>query len=272
MRNRWVYLIAVLLLAAGVFLARHAPGWLAQRQFLRAEALRVAGKPAQALPLYDHLIEKRKWQPARLYRGVAYSQLGDADKALADYDATIRLYPRWADAYANRGDLLYALGKYDLALKDFDTALQFGPESALAHNGRGVIYHLRGQYQQALTEYSRAIALEPSRSGPTYLNRARIYFNIKQTDQALADVNQALRLVPNLYEAYDLRAHIYSQKNQADLALADASGRSGSCGDAAHRPNADFRCSDSADPHRDHGLRVVRFRKGLRIHTWAAGR
>jgi len=53
---------------------------------------------------------------------VVYSKLGKLDKAIADFDQAIELWPGFADAYYNRGIIYFELGRYDEALRDFNQA------------------------------------------------------------------------------------------------------------------------------------------------------
>ena len=56
-------------------------------------------------------------------RGVAKSNLGRHEDAIADYDQAIRLKPDYAGAYFNRADVRFTLGHKDEARQDFERAL-----------------------------------------------------------------------------------------------------------------------------------------------------
>lgn len=74
---------------------------------------------------------------AYLKRGVAYRLKGQFDKAIADYNAALRINPHYAEAYNNRGDAQDALGQYDKAIADADMALKIKPDLAAAYDTRG---------------------------------------------------------------------------------------------------------------------------------------
>ena len=56
--------------------------------------------------------------------GILRSELGQYDKALADYAEAIRIKPDYAEAYAYRGFLKVHLGRIDEARLDFQKALE----------------------------------------------------------------------------------------------------------------------------------------------------
>jgi len=70
--------------------------------------------------------------------GNSFFELGDYDRAIADYDKAIALNPQDADAYYNRGLAYYHKGDYDQAITDFNQAIALDPQHALAYLGRGL--------------------------------------------------------------------------------------------------------------------------------------
>ena len=67
-------------------------------------------------------------------RGNAYLVKHQYDRAIADYDAAIRLKPDFAVAYYNRGLAHANSGQYDRAVADFGSAARLEPDHARAHN------------------------------------------------------------------------------------------------------------------------------------------
>src|SRR5205085_12144684 len=67
---------------------------------------------------------------ALINRGVAHEMLGEHDQALADFDASIQLYPDGGCGHLNRGQLRVARKEWTLARDDFETA------ASLAFNSR----------------------------------------------------------------------------------------------------------------------------------------
>jgi len=57
-------------------------------------------------------------------RGNAYTAKGDYDRAIENYDESIKLNPDYARAFNNRGVVYLKKGEYDQAIKDFDEAIR----------------------------------------------------------------------------------------------------------------------------------------------------
>jgi tetratricopeptide (TPR) repeat protein len=51
-------------------------------------------------------------------RGIAYQDIGDLDRAIADLTEAIRLDPKYADAYYNRGEAWLDARNFDRAIAD----------------------------------------------------------------------------------------------------------------------------------------------------------
>lgn len=64
-------------------------------------------------------------------------QLGEYDKALADYSAAIAADPSSAFALYNRGITHDRVGDFAAAVKDFSAALKLAPGNADFHHNRG---------------------------------------------------------------------------------------------------------------------------------------
>ena len=73
-----------------------------------------------------------KYAKAYYNRGVLYSQKGEKELALNDYNhnQAIKLNPQLAEAYVNRGTLYQEKGEYELALKDYNQAIKLNPQLA----------------------------------------------------------------------------------------------------------------------------------------------
>jgi hypothetical protein len=83
-----------------------------------------------------------------LDRGWAYFNNGDYDKAIADFDQAIRLYPNYVQAYINRGITYEKKGDYDRAIADYELVLQINPNHANAKSNLAQLTQARNEYAQ----------------------------------------------------------------------------------------------------------------------------
>ena len=153
-------------------------------------------------------------------RGWSYSQKGDYDRAIADYDEAIRLNPKFGLALVNRGWSLERKGDYDRAIADYDEAIRLDPNYSLAYNNRGRIRHLRGEYDQAIADYDEAIRTDP-KDATAYINRCDAYNRKGEPDRAARDCEAAIKLDRNAASAYASRGDTFYQKGQYDPAIRD---------------------------------------------------
>jgi tetratricopeptide (TPR) repeat protein len=92
-------------------------------------------------------------------RSHAYSNRGDFEHAVADFDAVIKLNPN-AEAYAERGNAFCMKRSDERALADLTEAIRRDPNLAGAYKNRGLAYH-------------RATPLAPSRNSTRRSNAIR---------------------------------------------------------------------------------------------------
>ena len=152
-------------------------------------------------------------------RGVAYRLKGDHDRAIADYAQAIRLNAKFAAAYNNRGVAYDHKGDYDRAIQDYDQAIKLKP-SAEAHFNRGNAYLGKTQYASAIDDYNQAIKLKADFAA-AFDNRCWARAVVGILKQALADCNEALRLMPGNPSTHDSRGFIFLKMTQFDAAVSD---------------------------------------------------
>jgi tetratricopeptide (TPR) repeat protein len=101
-------------------------------------------------------------------RGVAYSELGDYDRAIADYGQALKLVPGDPTAIKNlriahirRAGAAARLGEQDAALADYTRAIELEPDHPLAYMRRGQLRLDRGDAAAAVADLTRAQELDP---------------------------------------------------------------------------------------------------------------
>ena len=84
-----------------------------------------------------------------------------------------------AIAYNNRGNAYVAKGDYERAIQDFDRSIKLNPTYAKPVNNRGVAYLKKGEYDLAIKAFDEAIRLNPG-YGEAFANRAEVYLKKKR--------------------------------------------------------------------------------------------
>ncbi len=184
--------------------------------------LSAMGRHEEALAALDQVVQVRpKDSKAFSNRGGIKSKLDRHDQALADFDRALALDPRNADALNNRGLILHALRRYDDALAAFDALLALAPDYAEGLNNRGLVLHDLGRSGDALRDFDRLVKLQPGRPG-FWVNRAAALWKLDRLDEALENYSRALAIDPNLTKALESRANLlWTGKRALAPALAD---------------------------------------------------
>lgn len=152
--------------------------------------------------------------------GVALSDKGDPDGAIASYREAIRLDTRNAGAHNNLGAVLHDDKRdYDGAAACFREAIRLDPGHALAHSNLGNALRSQGDVDGAIACYREAIRLEPKfvlpHSGLGYALLAK-----RDYDGAIASFREATRVDPKFTNAHINLGFVLGAKGDADGAAA----------------------------------------------------
>src|SRR4029077_11704670 len=113
---------------------------------------------------------------------------------------------------------------WDVQIEGCTTAIRSGKYSgrdlAWAYCNRGNAHHDKGDTDRAITDYNEAIRLDP-KFAFAYNNRGSAYHDKGDTDRAITDYNEAIRLDPKLAFAYNNRGSAYHDKGDPDRAITD---------------------------------------------------
>jgi len=155
-----------------------------------------------------------------LNRGQYYTDTDQFDKALADYEVTLRLNPKSTLAYINRGNVFGRQGVFDLALENYSQAIKLTPTASKIYLNRGNVYGMQGLIDSSIADYTKAISLERNYLD-AYINRAISYSKKRDFNNAFADFDMALRINPNSLKTYNMRAYAHLDFGNYDKSIAD---------------------------------------------------
>jgi lipoprotein NlpI len=108
----------------------------------------------QAVLLASQMLEKDPSDSRTFFlRGRAYEELKQHPKALADYDAGLKLNPKATMGYQFRGAQHFRAGHFREAVADFDKFIELAPEQAPHHWQRGIALYYAGRFDDGRKQF-----------------------------------------------------------------------------------------------------------------------
>ena len=159
---------------------------------------------------------------AYLNRGLAKSNLGEYESAIADYNKAIRINPSYFDAYLNRGNAKSHLGDKVGAISDYEKAININPIYAAAsvYFDSGNVKNNLGDYKGAIADYNHAIKIYPD-DNFFYNNRGNVKNNIGDYEGGIADCDKSIELNAVNPYSYFNRGYAKNELGDYEGAIAD---------------------------------------------------
>jgi tetratricopeptide (TPR) repeat protein len=162
------------------------------------------------------------YQNVYISRGNALKLKNRPDDAIADYDKAIKLDPPKAGlAFYNRGNSWRDKNENDKAIADYNQAISLMPQYINAYVARGNIYKTKNELDRAMVDYDKAISIDPAKANLAYYNRGVTWRKKSEPEKAIADYNQYISMSPKDPDGYVARGNIYSDKKDYAKAIAD---------------------------------------------------
>jgi tetratricopeptide (TPR) repeat protein len=98
---------------------------------------------------------------ARIRRGHCYRQMGDEERACADFAAADSYTPNEMSEYLVVAQANYSAGRFEQSLACYNAMLKQSPDFTLIRNDRGETYFALGRYDGALADFKRVYAANP---------------------------------------------------------------------------------------------------------------
>jgi tetratricopeptide (TPR) repeat protein len=159
-----------------------------------AKAQESYGNPAGASATYTKLIEMEV-PDAGLFiqRAECYRKTGETDKALADLNRYLGIYPDGKNALSLAGKLESSAGNYLEAITYFNKNLELHPNDPECYIDRANSYLLSKSWEYAANDYSMSLDLAPG-NPDAWLNKGIALVSSGKTEDACHDFRQAFRL------------------------------------------------------------------------------
>lgn len=200
----------------------------AKRELLRAfadytEALRL--NPGYARAYYN--------------RARAHEDTGALARALEDYDAALQIDPNYVKALASRAFLLAEHDQIDEAVDDFDRALKSDKDFNLAPDPdlsnkileKYPLNDTATNDDRRMAVLRAAIGLNPGRAD-LYNARAEVQMGRGAFAEAIADLNEAIKLTPTSAFSYATNTLYYSNRCRAYVETGDLQQATKDCDEA----------------------------------------
>jgi tetratricopeptide (TPR) repeat protein/S1-C subfamily serine protease len=182
-------------------------------------------KYEDAIAAFDEAIKiKANFYQAWYAKGLALKSKKQYKQAVAAFKKAVDSKaktdnPDFDEAWRQLGDCYFYLRQYTDARKALEKAIALKPDDFISYVWLGTVLREAGSYRHAIEYYDRAIKIKPRPL--LYVLRGMTRRTIEDGQKALDDVNQAIRLQPDLATAYHLRGWVYSDLENYTAAIAD---------------------------------------------------
>lgn len=158
-----------------------------------------AGRFPDALQAYEQAKQLGYDFPGLSYQyGAALHANGRLPEALREFELALKetpVAPSRETVLALKGRVLLEMGRIDDAIADLEAALKLDPRHAKARIDLGLARVVKHDYPRARALFSETIAETPD--GQAYYGRALANHGMGNKSEAMADIEQAIRLTPD---------------------------------------------------------------------------
>lgn len=173
-----------------------------KEKFEKAKALHLAGKPAEAAPIYKEFLAQHPNNiNANNMLGTLYLQAGNLADAEVLLNKTLSISPKNAFALCNLA-VIYSESKRKLeAIKLCEQAIEINSNFSEAHNNLGSYLSDLEENNRAIPYFKRAIELKPDYTD-AHFNLGLVYYRTKQFALAESAFNTTIALKPDHIGVY----------------------------------------------------------------------
>ncbi|CAG8626464.1 15109_t:CDS:2 [Cetraspora pellucida] len=153
------------------------------------------------------------------FQGLVYYEAKNYEASLEFLNKSLDVNSDDADALKFRGLTYYKLKKYEKSISDFNKSLHI-TNDIIVLICRGQINSNLGRYNEALIDLNKALKLDPNNSFALRC-RGQTYYMQKKYKESLIDLNKSLEYDLNNADALRLRGQTYYMLKDYEKALSD---------------------------------------------------
>ena len=139
--------------------------------------------------------------------GTALMMAGDADGAVAEFEATLRIAPDFEKAQFGIGVILGMSGRHAEAIERYAAAVDLRPNYLEARLGLAEAFRLTGRLQEAAAQFAEAVRIDPA-FAEAWMVRAVILVQLGRIAEAGEWLDAALLVHPGHPDLTDLLAQV----------------------------------------------------------------
>lgn len=182
----------------------------------------LSGNEGKAVEFIDRAIElKPNFYQAWYLRGIVQTANEEYQESLKSFDKALQIQPKFLLARRWQGLALSNLKRYQEALYSFEQIIKVNPNDISAQTMRSIVLVAQKRFPEALDIADKVIKSNPN--AWAYIARGAARISMNNFKDALADLNEAIRLNPESLEdqVYHLRSKLRYQQGDLKGALAD---------------------------------------------------
>jgi tetratricopeptide (TPR) repeat protein len=169
-----------------------------------------------ALPWWN-----RQFAAAISARALAFGRIAQTERAIADHQAVLYMYPLDWVLHRNRAQTRLEMRDYNLALTGYNFALTLAPDEHDLLWGRALAWFGLADYERALADFDAALRIASDNTQGQFVEyyRGVCHLQLGDADAALSDLERALRLGFDAAVVYDARGSAWLDKTDYKQAL-----------------------------------------------------
>jgi len=194
------------------------PGYLKGYSNLAKIAMKQYDFAGAASYLYQALKLDPNRHEIHANLGIAFTNLGEFDKAVEHCKKALGLWPKNPKALHTLATALEGLGRIDEAVEYYEKLMEFWSDKPDIPNRIGSLLAKQGRLDEAVIYFNKALAIDPQMSEAHY-NLAQVLRRQDKPYQAIKHYNEALLYNPSMAAAYYCLGNVYLKLGQFNEAI-----------------------------------------------------